>query len=72
MMATVLPCGHTEAQHFYSDSGDLELEPCPAMGICQESLAQAARQIERHFQDNGDIGYESALAILQRELGGTR
>lgn len=28
MMATVLPCGHTNAQHFYAESGDLKLAPC--------------------------------------------
>lgn len=27
-MATVHPCGHTEAQHQYADAGYFEIEPC--------------------------------------------
>jgi hypothetical protein len=27
-MATVLPCGHTKAQHIYADAGELVLKPC--------------------------------------------
>lgn len=53
-MATMLPCGHTEAQHMYDiGQSELKLEPCP---FAESELLSLRAEVERlraaHEEDN--------------------
>lgn len=44
-MATMLPCGHTEAQHMYDiGQSELKLEPCP---FAESELSSLRSEVER-------------------------
>jgi hypothetical protein len=41
MMAKVLPCGHTQGQHFYHEANEFKLEVCPVVSLQANSLDPA-------------------------------
>jgi hypothetical protein len=58
MMATVLPCGHTKAQHMYADGGELELQ---RNELCHEAYAEpipdyADIMLLQEFVENVELG----------------